>query len=50
MLLTFLDTIKVEPYWNVNLIHLLNYALYYIIKVEPYWNVNIFFITYHPYS
>ena len=36
----YLFDIKVEPYWNVNLlIHALdNHTL--AIKVEPYWNVN----------
>ena len=31
--------IKVEPYWNVNLLHS-EFHFQKDIKVEPYWNVN----------
>ena len=34
------DTIKVEPYWNVNFSKSTKVALQKHIKVEPYWNVN----------
>ena len=33
--------IKVEPYWNVNIIIKNLVANKKIIKVEPYWNVNL---------
>ena len=33
--------IKVEPYWNVNIIEVKSNLNYTNIKVEPYWNVNI---------
>ena len=32
--------IKVEPYWNVNLVNESYLKLIKNIKVEPYWNVN----------
>ena len=32
--------IKVEPYWNVNIIEVKSNLNYTNIKVEPYWNVN----------
>ena len=34
------NEIKVEPYWNVNVVSLFLYIIPFIIKVEPYWNVN----------
>ena len=33
--------IKVEPYWNVNIIEVKSNLNYTNIKVEPYWNVNV---------
>ena len=36
--------IKVEPYWNVNKLHLIILSAFSLIKVEPYWNVNIHII------
>ena len=44
-------SIKVEPYWNVNVDDEKDEEYYRLIKVEPYWNVNfgassiIFFIS-----
>ena len=32
--------IKVEPYWNVNLVCEIQGGYTNEIKVEPYWNVN----------
>ena len=32
--------IKVEPYWNVNLVIRIKKSDVLLIKVEPYWNVN----------
>ena len=32
--------IKVEPYWNVNIILFKLISLFILIKVEPYWNVS----------
>ena len=39
-LLLFYLYIKVEPYWNVNLVTGGTQNTGEIIKVEPYWNVN----------
>ena len=36
--------IKVEPYWNVNVLGAIRAGLPLYIKVEPYWNVNLYFI------
>ena len=33
--------IKVEPYWNVNVVLQGIQPFENIIKVEPYWNVNL---------
>ena len=37
--------IKVEPYWNVNILFFNCYIVIPFIKVEPYWNVNLLLIT-----
>ena len=36
----YVEDIKVEPYWNVNICVMALITLFLQIKVEPYWNVN----------
>ena len=35
-----LNSIKVEPYWNVKGTQRAEYTNILLIKVEPYWNVK----------
>ena len=37
----YVNLIKVEPYWNVNVELLTLLTQNRKIKVEPYWNVNV---------
>ena len=41
VLLAKVRSIKVEPYWNVNVSSNTFPILIAKIKVEPYWNVNL---------
>ena len=39
--MTLLSPIKIETYWNVNIIQpQKRYERYKLIKIETYWNVN----------
>ena len=45
-MLTEIDIIKVEPYWNVKCYKMNKSGIMQMIKVEPYWNVKVGY-TFH---